>query len=289
MKSICVKCKKFRPKNSSYKRKCDGQIVYQFRCFSCNRTWTPKADNPEKRQKLRSINEPLSRLLVSGVSMRRSAWILGVSRRTIERRISYLSERAKREFEFLAESRNQSSYQELYIDELITYEHTRCKPLALAMVVNKNREILSFRVSSMPAIGKHLKKVSLKKYGKRKNHRENGVRECLLEVKKHALKETPVFKSDEEASYQRQIKRIFPNSKHETYPSKRAVVAGQGELKEKTFDPIFAINHTFASMRYCLARLIRKTWSNTKTASRLEDFIWMYAASHNHNILSQIS
>ena len=139
----------------------------------------------------------------------------------------------------------------------------------------------------MPPIGKHLKRVSIKKYGKRVNHRGRGVKECLLEIKPRLA--SPKFKSDEEPSYGRFIQRIFPNVDHETYPSKRAVIAGQGELKDWTYDPIFPINHTFAMLRANLARLIRRTWSTTKKMSRLSDFIFIYAHMHNSHLVTQAS
>src|SRR5690606_19070039 len=152
----------------------------------------------------------------------------------------------------------------------------RCKPLAVSMVVSKGREILGLSVSSMPPIGKHLRKISLRKYGPRANNRSQGIEECWQEIRPR-LVESQRFISDQEPSYARLIKKHFPQATHSTHPSKRAVIAGQGELKDHSFDPLFAINHTFAMLRANLARLIRRTWSTTKKASRLRDFLLIYA------------
>jgi len=148
------------------------------------------------------------------------------------------------------------------------------------MAVTKERKILAFSVSSMPPIGKHLKKISLKKYGPRPNHRKKGLFSCLDQIQKNIGPGTK-FISDEEHSYRTLIERRYPGHAHRTHPSKRAVIAGLGELKDHSFDPLFAINHTFAMLRANIARLARRTWVTTKKASRLEEFIQIYAGFHN--------
>jgi hypothetical protein len=228
------------------------------------------------------------------MTMERAAWILRINPKTVDRRVSYLARIADQK---LAVRRQQESAQTkakvgyVYLDELITFEHTRCKPLAVCMAVSEKREILGFRVSSMPAIGKHLKRFALKKYGKRPNHRRQGIEECLQEIKPRLLKEFEaiVFKTDEERSYAGLTQKYFPGAMHKAYPSKRAVIAGLGELKDHSYDPIFPINHTFAMLRANLARLIRRTWCTTKKMSRLRDFIAIYAYAHNTLFIPQTS
>ena len=156
------------------------------------------------------------------------------------------------------------------------------------MAVSKERKILALAVSPMPAIGKNLKKIALKKYGPRPNLRRKGLKNCLSAIQAH-VGERVVFKSDEELSYGTLIHRQFPKNQHRKFPSKRAVIAGQGELKDHTFDPLFAINHTFAMVRANLARLARRSWVTTKKMQRLEDFLYIYAAFHNLEITRRIS
>ena len=291
MNPKCQHCGRLGGRNSAYRRKSDRIKITQYRCFGCKRTWTEGTDTLEKRQRLRSINHTLGPLLVSGVSMRRSAKLLGINRKTVARRVSFLA--AKSRLALAASSISNDSkragprvYSQIYLDELITFEHTRCKPLAVCMAVSKERKILAFSVSSMPPIGKHLKKISLKKYGPRPNHRKRGLASCLEKIRDHTGPAT-VFVSDEEHSYQVLINRMYPGHTHQTYPSKRAVIAGQGELKDHSFDPLFAINHTFAMLRANIARLARRTWVTTKKASRLEEFIQIYAGFHNLELTAQ--
>lgn len=292
MISKCQSCLRRGGRNSSYLRKSDGKKVIQYRCVRCRRTWTPAADNPEKRQRWRSGNEILRRLLVSGITMERAAWILRINPKTVDRRVRYLAQIADQELASRQKIvRPKEKGGRFYLDELITFEHTRCKPLAVCMVVSQEREILAFRVSSMPPIGKHLKKISLRKYGMRPNHRRKGIEECLKEIHPRLtrLYETLEFKTDEEKSYAQLIQKCFPGAKHQAYPSKRAVIAGLGELKDHSYDPIFPINHTLAMLRANLARLIRRTWSTTKKMSRLRDFLAIYAHAHNTLFIPQES
>jgi hypothetical protein len=219
--------------------------------------------------------------------MRRSAKLLGINQKTVARRVPYLAAKARLELEkFDAKTEKPKPCREVYLDELITFEHTRCKPLAVAMAVSKERKILSFAVSSMPAIGKKLKEISFQKYGKRANHRNQGFTKCLTDIEKHVDKNT-YFISDEENSYPMLISRHYPNNQHERHPSKRAVIAGQGELKDHSFDPLFSINHTFAMLRANIARLVRRTWVTTKKAPVLEQMLWIYAGFHNLELITQ--
>ncbi|WP_146120196.1 hypothetical protein [Paraburkholderia sp. BL21I4N1] len=50
---------------------------------------------------------------------------------------------------------------------------------------------------------------------------------------------------------------------------------------DDSFDPLFAINHTFAKMRNDLARLGRKTWTTSKTIDGLRDHLWLWVAWKN--------
>ena len=63
----------------------------------------------------------------------------------------------------------------------------------------------------------------------------------------------------------------------------------KGELKDHSFDPLFAINHTFAMLRANIARLVRRSWVTTKKASRLEQFLQIYMAFHNLELTAQSS
>ena len=222
--------------------------------------------------------------------MRRAAKFFGVNQKTIARRVPYLAAKAKAEAEAmrLLQGPEALSKDVIYFDELITFEHTRCKPLSVFMAVSQKREILGFSVSSMPPHGRHLRKIALQKYGKRPDLRRKGALACLDQIRPFVGKKT-VFKSDQQFFYPALVAKKFPENKHLTFQSKRAVVAGFGELKDKSYDPLFAINHSLAMLRGNLARLARRTWVTTKKAERLTQFLLIYMSMHNVDLLSKAS
>ena len=99
----------------------------------------------------------------------------------------------------------------------------------------------------------------------------------------HHLQSTVIISSDECPYYAPIVKRHFPQATYMQYRGKKGCVSGQGELKKVRFDPIFAINHTFAMLRANINRLFRRTWNTTKKIAALEDHLSIYAYMHNHH------
>jgi len=51
------------------------------------------------------------------------------------------------------------------------------------------------------------------------------------------------FSTDEHSAYPTLITKHCPHATHNTYRAKKAYIAGQGEMKEGGFDPLFCIDH----------------------------------------------
>jgi hypothetical protein len=165
-------------------------------------------------------------------------------------------------------------------DDLETIEHTKCKPLSvLCMVESKTRRILGIEVASMPAKGL-LAKISRKKYGRRLDERP-AVRKRFLEDMKNFVSPKAIIKSDQCPNYPDDVKRHFPQAQHQKFKGRKSTLAGHGEMKKGGFDPIFAINHTFAMSRANLNRLVRRSWATTKKPERLRMHLILYMAYHN--------
>ena len=163
-------CNSFRIcKNGSYFRPSDGQKVQRWKFSDCSKQFSAATFQKAYKQNKRKVNHILFKLLASGISMRRAAKILNVHRTTVKRKLLYLSENSKNnQREILSSSPKANRIQ---FDDLITIEHTKCKPLAVSLAVEDgSRKILGFEVSVIPASG-HLAKISRKKYGHRPNQR----------------------------------------------------------------------------------------------------------------------
>lgn len=266
-------------KYGTYRRKSDSRTIQRFFCKRCSKTYSFAVNDPAYYHKKRRVNYALKRLLASCISQRRAAIILGVSRTTIARKLRYLGKLCRDWHEtFLKEHENKVEI--VQFDELHTIEHTKCKPLAVAVAVSiHNRKILGVEVSSVPASG-HLAALARKKYGWREDNRKEGLKRLFKSIS-NTLIHAPKIQSDEHPYYKPLVKRFFPDANYSQTKGEKAAVTGQGELKKKKRDPLFYINHTLAMLRANINRLIRKTWCTTKDPARLLDHLAIYMWAHN--------
>jgi len=272
-------------RDGKFRRKDDSKIIQRFKCKNCGKRFSHATFSDAYRQKRRRINFTLVKLLASGVSLRRSAVILGVNRRTIERKLPFLANRCRR-LNFTNMSQLKGRVFNIQIDDLITKENSKLKPLSVSIAVDEDRRtILATEVSQIPAFG-HLSRMAVQKYGLRRDELDQGLTR-VFEKLKPLVTDEAIFKSDDHQRYPRFISKYFPRACHLTFKSERACIAGQGELKKVHFDPLFAINHTCALLRANVNRLIRKTWCTTKCPTRLKDHLDIFVFFHNKQILSK--
>lgn len=212
--------------------------------------------------------------------MRRAAILLHTCRKTIERKLAFLSAQGLLEHaRFLSEIK-QAPLESMQFDEMETSEHSKLKPLSIALAVDdKERKILGFEVSVMPASG-HLAQRSIRKYGFRPDERVAGLRKLFEEIKP-CLTPQAIIQSDEKLMYMPQVREYFPEAKHVRSKGRKPCVVGQGELKSGGFDPLFMLNHTCAMFRANVNRLFRRTWCTTKKKERLVQHLILYMNYHN--------
>ena len=273
----CCTAKNARP-HGAYKRSSDGQVIKRYCCKICKTTYSAATLSPLKWQKKRHINHPLMQLLTHNVNLNGAARILRVNPKTVAKKLRFLG--AMCQELNLNTGKKYAHIRDIECDELQTIEHTKLKPLSVAVAVSKKgRKILGFQVSRMPATG-HLAALSRKKYGKRPDDRLNGMRQ-LFDHLSRQLRPTIRISSDECPFYNGVVKTAFPSATYTQYLGKKGCVSGQGELKKTAFDPIFSVNHTFAMLRGNISRLIRKTWNTTKKIQGLIDHLNIYVWMHN--------
>lgn len=273
-------------RKGSYFRKSDGQRVQRYFCRNCRRHFSSAVFGACYRQKKRKLNHRLRLLLNSGISQRRAALLLGINRKTVVRKFRFLALQARESQKEWLKSLELNPLSLIQFDDLETSEHSKCKPLSVALAVDpKTRKILSFQVSSMPAKG-HLAKVSQKKYGPRPDLRPMGWNALFLSLKPIVHPHSS-WLSDENPHYPRHLFRHHPEASHSTVKGRRGCIAGQGELKKIGFDPLFALNHTCAMLRANLNRLFRKTWCTTKNQAGLRDHLALYVDYHNRVLTAE--
>lgn len=289
MKNLCPNpscaCPELFVRDGTFRRLEDSKTIQRYRCNNCGSRFSSATFTSTYKQKKRRVNSPLLKLLSSGVSLRRSAILLGVHRKTVERKLPFLAMRCRK--------LNERHWQKLkgrvhniQIDDLITKENSKLKPLSVSIAVDEERRmILAVEVSKIPAFG-HLSKLALKKYGFRKDEHFEGLTKLFQRITPIVTTEVLV-KSDEHQRYPGFISAYLPKAKHLAFKSERAHVAGQGELKKVGLDPLFVVNHTCAILRANVNRLIRKTWCTTKDQDRLRDHLDVFIYFYNQTLLKK--
>lgn len=286
MPKECKKCRDLGRLGSKFHRigffyrTSDSRLVQRFRCSFCKFNCSLATFQSCYRQKKRQKNDLLRQLLCSGVSLRRSARILNLHRITVVRKFLFLS--LQSEFELRKGNYLRGPAQIIEFDDLETFEHTKCKPLSVTLAVESlSRRILGVEVSQMPAKGMLVEKA--KKYGKRIDRRKKGRKRLFRSIERF-VEDGALIKSDSNPHYRSDVKKCFPNSRHQRFLGKRGANTGHGELKKIGFDPLFSLNHTCAMLRANINRLARKTWCTTKQKERLYWHLVLYSSYHNQHL-----
>src|SRR5258706_953885 len=99
------------------------------------------------------------------------------------------------------------------------------------------------------------------------------VARCLSTLARHASLPV-VLESDRKPSYGVLARRLLPGRLlHLTHDSR---------TRRDRANPLFAINHTNAMLRYCLARLRRRSWCVTRLRAWLQLALDLFAAWFNY-------
>lgn len=268
-------------KFGQFYRKSDRKTVQRYFCRPCKRHFSVATLSPCYRQKKRHINSKVVQLLVGGVSQREGSKILGITRNTFVRKFMFTGAAAQSKLHAFHAGYPRS--QVIEFDDMETFEHTKCKPVAITIAVEfKSRRILDYQVSKMRP-KRPLTPDLLSKYGDRQDQRKQA-RAKLFSNLQSLISPNCVIKSDQNPHYPLDVKKFFPQSNHKAYISRRACIVGQGELKSAAFDPLFSLNHTCAVLRARTSRLIRKTWCTTKKMERLHLHLGLVILHHNSNL-----
>jgi hypothetical protein len=168
----------------------------------------------------------------------------------------------------------------------VTIEHTKLKPVTVSLAVDVDkRVILGANVASIRAFG-HLADLSRRKYGQRENKHSQALH-SLFGTLRPLVHPLAKIESDEHKRYPYFVRKHFPQANYTQYKGGRGCVAGQGELKKLTFDPLFILNHTCAMLRANINRLVRKTWCTTKSLERLQMHLDIFIDFYNRVYLGE--
>jgi transposase-like protein len=272
-------CKKNFKKRGSFYRRISKTYIPRYHCFDCKKSFSTRTLSSTFRQKRPDLNLNIYLSLTSGITLNRIAVNLNCDYKTVYRKFLWLSEKAKSYHQ-----KQGFNIKELQFDEMFSIEHTKLKPLTIALAVSEDYRILGLRVGKIPAQGQ-LSEISRKKYGARDNDSEKALR-CVLENLKAMVESKDfIIKSDAKPSYKKIVKDIFPDQTHQMFVAQENKEKRREmkytSLEKKIFDPLFAVNQRMAKMRDHVKRLTRRSWCTTKKPENLERNLYLYVAFNN--------
>ncbi len=203
---------------------------------------------------------------------------LAVDRKTIVRKFLFMAAQAR----LIHDAKLASGVwkvESIQFDEVETFEHTRLKPLSIALAVDeKSGDLLAVSVSPFAAKGK-MAAFALQKYGFRPDRREAGRKDVLEQIQKL---EPKVITTDFHPAYPKLIRKILTKTLHE---KARRVKQNRNffhkNRRRNTKDKLFRLNFCAAKIRHDLSRMGRKVWVTTKKLERLQAHLDLYFAFHN--------
>src|SRR5262245_64135464 len=85
----------FFKRNGHYKPKCRTHKVERFLCRDCEKSFSRQTFRADYRQRKPHINTTFFHLMVNCVGQRQAATVLGVARKTVERRFVWLGKHCR--------------------------------------------------------------------------------------------------------------------------------------------------------------------------------------------------
>jgi len=226
------------------------------------------------------LNPKLFELLASGIGLRQSSRLLGLSRRCLELKHRKIGRHLRRQNLNLQGPLPPGSV--LQLDELETYEGMRTlRPLTVPIVIEKRSRFIIW-AESAPIPARHRKT----RHGRlrseelrRKGRRPDGSRRACGRTLSRAADlagslKTLFIETDEKRSYPSLIGESFGGQRiaHDTTKSTR---------KRDVSNPLFPINQTEALARDLMGRLRRQSWLVSKKRRYLDVALALFIAWRN--------
>ena len=264
----------------TYPRACDGRRAQRFRCLECGRSFSTQRFRLDFRLQRPRLHLDLWSLLVSKVTHRQSARMLGCDRKSVARRLDLLGQHCRAwHRSCLARGRLAGTFQ---LDELETFEHSRrLQPVTVPVLIQRGSYlVVDLGVATLPCRGglsaayRRRKAEREARWGKRRSGSRAAVEGCLGTLKASLRGRRGVLESDRKTAYATSLRRVLGG--------RVAHVRHESRGRRDWGHPLFPINHTLAQLRDGVSRLVRRSWAASKRRERLELHLWVWACWRNY-------
>lgn len=272
---------KFFDKHGSYIAKCRPRPVPRFRCRSCKRTFSRQTFRADFRDHRPHLNRRLLGLLTSGVGLRQTSRVLGLSRRCTELKFRKLARHLRRLNLNLQMPLPHGAV--LQFDEIETFEGRRnTRPLSVPILIERSsRFVIWAEAAPIRPHGRMSKKRlgAIQDEERRRGPRRDSSARSVVRTLRRGASLTPRnaivnLESDQKLTYPMHARVAF---------GPRAIVHSRtnSELARLTWNPLFPINHTEAMLRDLLGRVRRQSWLASKRRRYLDLGLQMWIAFRN--------
>src|SRR5262245_29482727 len=224
-----------------YKRACDGRLVPRFKCLSCTHSFSSQTFRLDYRLRNVRINRIVFGQMVSKVTLRQSARLLGCTRKTVELRLRRYGEHFR--LFNAAKLVGRELEGEFQLDEQESFEtDRRLKPVTIPVLIQaQHRFMVHVAVAPLPPRGRlsPAKQLRLAEQesaeGKRVSGSREAVKACFDVLAKATNPERQVLVSTDE-------KVTYPGILAESF-GERLVAhhRSSSKIKRDTRNPLFHI------------------------------------------------
>jgi len=273
--------RRFSIRHGTYHPKCRAHSVQRFRCRDCLRTFSRQTFRMDFRDHRPDLNPRLFEHLASGIGIRQSARMLGLSLRCTELKFRKIARHLRRlNLNLRKPLKVEASF---HFDELETYEgHRGARPLSVpVLALSESRYLVWAESAPIRPRGKMTDK---RRKAITKAEKRHGVRHDLS--MRGSLR---ALRRGAELARELELVRLETDEKS-TYPRLAEKAFGRGRLLHRrtnsalvraTWNPLFAINHEEALMRDLVGRLRRESWLVSKKRRYLDLGLQLHMAYRN--------
>jgi hypothetical protein len=264
--------------NGSYATASEPRPVPRFRCRLCNKTFSRQTFRHSYRDRRPECNEPLLKLLVSGVGLRKAAEMLRLDIHSVQKKKLKLGRTCGHLHANLCTKLPE--HRTYLLDEEESYECKSIRPLTVPLLIEHETW---FMVASTAGSIRRLAPRGTKrrarqerdeqKYGKRPDESRACVRQVLTELARRTSGELKL-RTDEKTSYQTIAAEVLG--------SRVTHLTRSGRAPRNKHNPLFAINSTIAISRDYCGRLRRRSWLVSKKKERLQNHLRVFIAYRNY-------
>lgn len=274
-----------RPTGRFYRRcgfywpRCRSGPVPRFRCRSCRRGFSRQTFRHDWRDRRPECNEPLFKLLTSGVSLRQSGRYLDLDIHSVQGKKRKMARTCQLLHDNL--SLGLPSDRTYLLDEEETYEGASIRPVTMPVLIEKDTWfVVSTAVGSIRRLApagqrrRHRQEREEQLHGVRPDMSSSCVRQVLQQLARRVDGGRIVLRSDQKPTYGPIAKEVFGERVvHETTAGTRV---------RNTHNPLFPINTTLAMTRDNCGRLRRRSWLVTKRRQCLQNHLHLFVVYRNY-------